>query len=227
MMRAWGNRPDTTVCDEPLYAHYLLETGVDHPGRDEVIASQSTDWREVVAQLTGPIPGGKTVFYQKHMAHHMLPDIGRDWLSKVTNVFLIRDPREMLASLLAVTPRAGLDDTGLPQQWEMFTRLREETGRAPAVVDTRDVLENPRRVLEALCDAVGVPFMEEMLAWPPGPRETDGVWAKHWYAAVERSTGFAPPRAKRSPVPDSHASVLARCEAYYERLYEHRLHARR
>jgi len=227
MMRAWENRPDTTVCDEPLYAHYLQETGVAHPGRDEVIASQSTDWHEVVAWLTGPVPGGKTIFYQKHMAHHMLPHIDREWLSKVTNVFLIRDPREMLTSLLAVTPRAGLDDTGLPQQWEMFEQVREEKGRVPAVVDARDVLENPRGVLEALCAAVGVPFLEKMLSWPPGPRETDGVWAKHWYAEVERSTGFAPYRRKRSRVPDSHADVLARCEAYYERLHEHRLRARR
>jgi hypothetical protein len=227
MMRAWENRPDTTVCDEPLYAHYLQETGVAHPGRDEVIASQSTDWHEVVAWLTGPVPGGKEIFYQKHMAHHMLPHIDREWLSRVTNVFLIRDPREMLTSLLAVTPRAGLDDTGLPQQWEMFEQMREETGQVPAVIDARDVLEDPRGVLEALCAAVGVPFSEEMLAWPPGPRETDGVWAKHWYAEVERSTGFAPYRRKRPPVPDSHADVLARCEAYYERLHEQRLRARR
>lgn len=227
MMRAWGNRPDTTVCDEPLYAHYLKETGVDHPGRDEVIASQSTDWRKVVSWLTGPVPGGKAIFYQKHMAHHMLPHIDREWLSKVTNVFLIRDPREMLTSLLVVTPSAGLDDTGLPQQWEMFARMREEKGRVPAVIDARDVLEDPRGVLEALCAAVGVPFLEEMLSWPPGPRETDGVWAKHWYAAVERSTGFAPHQPKPSRIPDSHAGVLARCEAYYGRLHEHRLRARR
>jgi len=225
LLRSWGNRPDTFVCDEPLYAHYLAHTDVDHPGRDEVIASQPTDWREVVAWLTGPIPGGKSIFYQKHMAHHLLPDIGREWLSKVTNVFLIRDPREMLTSLLAVTPRAGLDDTGLPQQWEMFERMRGETGRAPAVIDSRDVLENPRGLLAALCDAVGVPFTDAMLSWPAGRRDTDGVWARHWYAAVERSTGFEAYRPKPDRVPESHADVLAACEVYYEKLYEHRLRA--
>jgi len=224
-MRSWGNRADTFVCDEPLYAHYLAHTGIDHPGRDEVIASQSIDWREVVAWLTGDVPGGKPVFYQKHMAHHLLPDIGREWLSKVTNVFLIRAPREMLTSLLRVTPRAGVDDTGLPQQWEMFERMREETGRTPVVIDSRDVLENPRGLLTTLCAAVGVPFVETMLSWKPGPRDTDGVWAKHWYAAVERSTGFEPYRPKPDHVPASHVDILARCENYYQDLYQHRLRA--
>ncbi len=225
LMRSWGSRPDTFVCDEPLYAHYLVQTGIDHPGRDEVIASQDNDWRAVSEWITGPVPGDKTIFYQKHMAHHFLPDMGRDWLSKLTNVFLIRDPRAMLTSLIKVTPNAGVDDTGLPQQWEMFTRLREETGGVPAVIDSRDVLEDPRGMLISLCDAIGVPFLEEMLTWDPGPRDTDGVWAKHWYAAVERSIGFAPYEPKTDEVPERHADVLKQCEACYARLYEYRLTA--
>ena len=223
LMRSWGSRPDTFVCDEPLYAHYLLQTGIDHPGRDEVIASQDNDWRGVAEWLTGPVPGDKTIFYQKHMAHHLLPTIGRDWLHKLTNVFLIRDPREMLTSLIKVTPNAGVDDTGLPQQWEMFTRLREETGNIPAVIDSRDVLEDPYGMLMTLCDAVGVPFMEEMLLWEPGPRDTDGVWAKYWYAAVESSIGFALYEPKPDQVPESHTDVLKQCEACFESLYQFRL----
>ena len=225
MMRSWGSRPDTYVCDEPLYAHYLANTDVDHPGRDEVIASQSTDWRDVVAWLTGEVPEGKAIFYQKHMAHHLLPNIGREWLSKLTNVFLIREPREMLTSLLRVTPSATLEDTGLPQQWEMFTRLHEETGQPPAVIDSRDVLKDPRAMLHALCERVGVAFVDEMLSWPPGRRETDGVWAEHWYAAVEASTGFAEYIAKPDDVPASHDPVLRQCEAFYSRLFEYRITA--
>lgn len=225
LMRSWGSRPDTYVCDEPLYAHYLVQTGLDHPGREEVIAAQENDWRKVVEWLTGEIPEGKSVFYQKHMAHHLLPNIGRDWLSKVTNAFLIREPREMLTSLLRVTPNANVDDTGLPQQWEMFTRMREQTGTIPAVIDSRDVLENPRGVLTELCETVGVAFLEEMLSWLPGPRDTDGVWAPHWYAAVETSTGFGPYRPKDEEVPPSHLGVLRECEAYYAQLYEFRLTA--
>jgi hypothetical protein len=223
LMRSWGSRPDTYVCDEPLYAHYLLETGIDHPGREEIIASQDPNWRSVAEWLTGDVPEGKSIFYQKHMAHHLLPGVGRDWLSALTNVFLIREPREMLTSLVKVTPAAGIDDTGLPQQWEMFTRLFERAGDVPPVIDARDVLENPRGMLVALCDAVGVPFMEEMLSWEPGPRETDGVWAKHWYGAVEASSGFEPYHAKTGEVPRTHLGVLRECEACYERLYAHRL----
>lgn len=225
LMRSWGQRSDTFVCDEPLYAHYLVATGLDHPGRDEVIASQDSDWRRVVDALTGEIPGGRKVFYQKHMAHHLLPDIGRDWLSKVTSAFLIRSPDEMLTSLLRVTPGAGLDDTGLPQQWELFERQRAITGAVPPVVDARDVLENPRGMLTALCGALGLPFDEAMLSWPAGRRDTDGVWAKHWYAAVEKSTGFAPYRQRDIDIPSRLGGVLDECRRIYDRLYEHRITA--
>src|SRR6516165_2214319 len=114
MMRAWGNRPDTFVCDEPLYAYYLRTTGVAHPGADEVIRSQEGDWRKVVAWLTEHEPPGKAIFYQKHMTHHLLPEIDRSWLDRVTNVFLIREPREVVISFAKVVPNPCLEDTGLP-----------------------------------------------------------------------------------------------------------------
>ena len=223
MLRSWGQRSDTFVCDEPLYAHYLKTTGIDHPGREEVIASQENDWRRVVDWLTGEIPGGKTVFYQKHMAHHLLPVIGRGWLSKVTSVFLIRNPGEMLTSLIRVTPDVGLGDTGLAQQWELFERQRERSGEIPPVIDSRDVLENPHGMLSALCSALDLPFEEAMLSWEPGPRDTDGVWAKHWYDAVEKSTGFAPYRPKADIVPAHLTGLLDECRQVYDRLYAHRI----
>ena len=227
MMRAWENRPDTVVCDEPLYAHYLLATGLDHPGRDAVIASQPTDWRTVVADLTGPVPGGKAISYQKHMAHHLLPNIELDWLASLTNCFLIRNPREMLTSLIEFIPEPRVDDTGLPQQVQIFEMIRDQSGNVPPVLDSRDVLENPRGVLGNVCQMVGLEFRDEMLEWPPGFRETDGVWAKHWYAKVEHTTTFAPYRAKPDPVPKSLQGVLAECDALYERLYQYRITAGR
>ncbi|HEX6984335.1 MAG TPA: hypothetical protein VF170_03110, partial [Planctomycetaceae bacterium] len=126
MMRSWGNRSDTVVVDEPLYAHYLKVTRLPHPGADEVLAHHESDWRKVAEFLTGPVPGGKRIFYQKHMAHHLLPEIGRDWLSRLTHVFLIRDPKEMLTSLMKVLPEPRVEDTGLPQQVELFERVRDE-----------------------------------------------------------------------------------------------------
>ncbi len=223
LMRAWENRSDTAVCDEPLYAHYLSVTELEHPGRDEIVATCETDWRRVTSELTGPIPGGKRVYYQKHMAHHLLPHIERDWLDDLTHAFLIRDPREMLTSLIKITPDASLDDTGLPQQIELMHWVREKTGRVPAILDSKDVLDHPRSLLAQLCDHVGVPFEDAMLTWPAGPRATDGIWAKHWYAAVERTTDFQPYRAKPDPVPDDLELVLEACQLLYEELYALRI----
>lgn len=223
MMRAWGNRPDTAVCDEPLYAHYLLHTGIDHPGRAEIIAHHESDWRKAVEALIGDVPGGRAIHYQKHMAHHLLPHVGRRWLEHLTHAFLIRDPREMLPSLLKKFPAASLPDTGLPQQVELFEQFRQRDGRNPPVIDARDVLESPRHALGLLCAAVGVEFREEMLAWPPGRRSTDGIWAKYWYDAVERSSGFEPYQGKHDPISRAHEPLLGECMPYYERLHAARL----
>ncbi|HEY7312214.1 MAG TPA: hypothetical protein VH643_22810 [Gemmataceae bacterium] len=223
LMRSWGNRPDTFVCDEPFYAHYLVQTKIEHPGVEEVIRSQENDWRKVADWLIGPVPEGKSIFYQKHMAHHLLPNMERGWLERVTNCFLIREPREMLTSLLHFLPQPTLADTGLPQQVEIFRHINERTGHTPPIVDARDVLNAPRRILGLLCDALQVPFAEEMLSWPPGPRTSDGVWAKYWYAAVEKTTSFQPYKPKHDPVPDALRDLSEQCEELYQQLYPHRL----
>ena len=223
MMRAWGNRPDAAVLDEPFYGYYLAATGLDHPGRDNIIASQPSDWRDVVAALTGPVPGGKAIFYQKHMTHHLLEAVDRGWLAEMTNCFLIRDPAEVLASYTRVRGAATLQDLGLPRQVEIFEAEMALRGAVPPVLDARDVLEHPRALLERLCAAVGVPFDERMLSWPPGRRPTDGVWAQHWYANVEETTGFAPYRAPAAPLADALKPLAEASAPYYRRLYEHRM----
>lgn len=226
MMRSWEARGDTYVCDEPLYAHFLLVTRRDHPGAHEVIAQHERDWRKVAAWLTGPIPDGKPIFYQKHMAHHLLPDIERDWLSELTHCLLLRDPREMLPSLLKKYPNATrIEDTGLPQQTELFEFFRQRTGRVPPVLDARDVLLDPRGQLKLLCDRLEIEFTDRMLSWPPGLRSTDGVWAKHWYDAVEKSTGFEAYRPKTETVGPEHQALLDECLRHYDRLSAHRLGA--
>ncbi len=224
-MRAFENRPDTFVCDEPFYAHYLRMTGLPHPGREDVIASQDNDWEKIAGWLTGPVPEGKAIFYQKHMAHHLLPGMGRDWLSQLTNCFLIRDPRAMLRSLDAKYPNPTLADTGLPQQREIFDRVRRETGNVPPVIDARDLLADPRAMLQKLCDALGVPFTDRMLHWPAGPRATDGVWAPHWYDAVWKSTGFQPLQDQTGDLPGRLEPLYKECIAPYDALYACRLTA--
>ncbi len=223
LLRSWGSRPDTYVCDEPLYAHYLKVTGIEHPGRDEVMAAQETDWRAVVKRLTGPIPEGRSIYYQKQMAHHLLPGIDRGWIGALRNAFLIRDPAEMLTSLARVVPAPRLEDTGLAQQWELFEAILRDTGTAPPVVDARDVLLDPEGVLRSLCSALGVPFTPAMLSWKPGPRPTDGVWARHWYGNVLSSTRFQPYRSQSEPLPARLEPLHASCRSYYQRLYNHRL----
>ena len=223
LMRSWGNRPDTFVCDEPLYAHYLRETGLLHPGAEEVIRHHEPNWHKVVAWLTGPIPGGKSIFYQKHMAHHLLPDIDRGWMTQLKHAFLIRSQREMLVSLEKITPNPRLEDTGLPQQWEIFELIQKQTGRTPPTIDARDVLENPEPMLRKLCAALNVQFMPAMLSWPAGPHPADGVWAKYWYDAVWKSTTFERYRPRHDTVPTHLTSVLREAETIYIKLYERRL----
>jgi hypothetical protein len=225
LLRSFGTRPDTFVCDEPLYAHYLLVTGAPHPGRDEVIAAHETDWQRVSAWLTGPVPDGKPVFYQKHMAKHLLPGVGREWLDSLTNAFLIRDPAEMLASYARFVPDPELDDTGLPLQCELFERVADRTGVAPPVIDARDVLTDPAALLGSLCHALGLSYTDAMLHWSPGPRDTDGVWGPHWYASVYASAGFGPPPRAPVALPPRLARLHESCLPYYHRLAAHRLRA--
>jgi hypothetical protein len=224
MMRAWGNRPDTVVVDEPLYAYYLEKTGKDHPMSEEVVAKGETDWQKIVAGLTkDPIPGGKRIYFQKQMTHHLLPEVDREWIVDLTNCFLIRDPREVILSYIKKNPHPGLDELGFVQQCEIFEFMRKRTNSTPPVVDAKDVLENPERTLRALCDAIGVDFDKAMLSWPPGIRETDGIWAAHWYDAVARSTSFEPYKAREGRIPDSLRDIYECCSKCYEQLYQHRI----
>src|SRR6266550_6654507 len=223
MMRAWGNRSDAFVVDEPFYAFYLNATGKKHPGAKEIIASGETDWRKVVALLAEHVPNSKPIFYQKQMTHHLLPDVDRQWLCRVTNCFLIRDPREVIVSYIKKQGDPTLEDLGFVQQAEIFDWVRAHTRATPPVIDARDVLENPKRILGLLCDAVGVEFRESMLSWPPGLRETDGSWAGHWYGEVAKTTSFQPYRPSQAKMPAHLEEIYEYCRKPYERLYEYRL----
>jgi hypothetical protein len=223
LMRSFGNRPDTVVVDEPLYAYYLAETGIDHPGRDEILASQPTGWPEVVDELTsGTLPDGRTVYYQKHMTHHLLAGIDRSRLDGLRHAFLIRDPRRLLASYAKVRHTPTLADLGLEQQAEIYRLF------GGPVIDAADLAARPRESLQALCAALRIPFDEAMLSWPAGPRPTDGVWAQHWYARVWASTGFTAPAAAGedagpAPLPPALEALAARCHPFYASLAAHRL----
>jgi hypothetical protein len=216
MMRSFENRADCAVVDEPLYAAYLARTGMDHPMRDEVLASQPQDPAEVVAgldALEGPL------VYEKHMTHHMLPGMDLGWIATRRNAFLIRDPAAVLASYVVKREDVCLADIGVEAQRDLFEREADRLGRAPPVIEGKDVLADPRGTLSALCAALGIAFDEAMLAWRAGPRASDGVWAPAWYDAVERSTGFSAPEDKPAPLlGDDLRRIADRARPLYERL---------
>ena len=224
MMRAWENRPDTVVYDEPLYAHFLLASAhTDHPGYEETIRHHETDWQAVVEQLLGPIPEGKSIYYQKHMTHHLLPEVDLAWVNRLTNCFLIRDPLEVLLSLVEFLPHPTVEETGLPHQVRLFDQVAAHTGSVPPVIDAGDVLANPRGMLQALCDRLGVPFVNQMLRWPAGPRSTDGVWAPYWYSKVYETTEFGRQRDSAGSLPSHLLPILDEIRPLYDRLYQCRL----
>jgi hypothetical protein len=226
MMRSFGNRTDTSVVDEPFYACYLAATGLDHPGRAEVLARHETDWGHVVHWLTGPIPDGKPVWYQKHMAHHLLAGHDLDWMfqPEFQHVLLVRPPRQMLLSLSKVLGEVTIDQTGLPQQLLIARILAEHSGAGPAVLEANDVLRDPAGTLGRLCEHLGIEFQAAMLQWPAGPRDSDGVWGRYWYGRVYETTGFTQDSPSDEPLPESCQSLLARCEEMYEQLVANRLH---
>ena len=216
LMRSWENRPDCKVIDEPFYAYYLAETGLDHPGREQVIAAGETSWQAVVAELTAPTEG---IYYQKHMTHHLLPQLPRDWIGSLTNVLVIRDPAEVVASYVRSRADVVAEDIGLVQQSELYDQL----GGAPPVIDAADFLRDPEGYLRWLCAYIDVEFTEAMLHWPAGPRASDGVWAPYWYDAVLASTGFEPYKPREVDLHGRALEAAQRSRPYYERLHAERV----
>jgi hypothetical protein len=224
MMYAFGNRSDCFAWDEPFYAFSLKYYGNDHPMREAIMAANESDWDKLVAACLAPPPGGKTLFYQKHMTHHMLEGFDRGWILGLTNAFLIRSPARVLASYARKWSQVSLRDIGFVEQAELFDMVADRLGRAPAVIDADDVLADPRRTLTALCDHCGISFDDAMLSWPKGPKSFDGVWAPHWYNAVWTSTGFARETTAPEPqLPPELAAIADQARPYYEKLARHRL----
>ena len=215
LMRSWENRPDTNVVDEPLYGFYLDRTQLDHPGRDEIIADMGSDWRPVVADLTGPVDG---VYYQKQMAQHLIPELPREWIGQLTNILLIRDPAEVVASYTRERSSVVATDIGLVTQAELYDQLG-----GPPVIESADFLRDPEGYLRWMCDHIGVDFTDAMLSWPAGLRDSDGIWAKYWYDAVHRSTGFTEYRPREVHLEGDALRAAKDSRPFYDRLHSVRV----
>lgn len=223
-MYSFNERSDIIVVDEPLYAHYLSVSGADHPGRDDVIAAMNCDGNEVMSELLQRQNAlGTRRLFLKHMAHHLI-EIDLSFLDKTQNIFLIRDPRDMLPSLTVQVPHAKLADTGLKRQWQLYEAL-VSAGQSPLVLDSRELLLDPAGVLAQLCRHIDLAFDDSMLTWKPGPRSADGVWAQHWYHAVHKSRGFSEYQAKDF-FPDALRPLLDECQPWYDLLYAQAIRAR-
>jgi hypothetical protein len=200
-----------------------VKTGINHPGRDDIIQSMETDWRKIVNNITGPPPDGASVWYQKHMCHHIHDEVELNWISNLQHCFLIRDPREVILSYSQTFEISDARMLGYHKQVELFKRLMEESRTVPPVLDAKDILDNPKGVLSALCDRLGIPFMHEMLSWPAGKRDSDGVWAEYWYTVVEASTKFSPYREREGTLTDDQKAIYDAVIPLYEQLFNYRI----
>ncbi len=219
MMRAWENRPDTTVIDEPLYAHYLDVTGIAHPMAERIMRTQSTDWKTVAKALTDE-PAASNIQYQKHISTHLLPEMTLDWCLQLTNCMLIRQPERMVASYAKKRADINARDFGYAEQLQLFEYLCAN-GQQPLVIDTDRLLQNPQAQLSTWCERLGIEFVPEMLSWPSGRRDTDGIWGAHWYDAVEKSTGFIPYQPMTNPLSEPLQQIADDCGNAYNTLLEY------
>ncbi|MBL4907021.1 MAG: hypothetical protein JKX94_06175 [Sneathiella sp.] len=208
--------------DEPFYAYYLSETGLSHPMRNEVIASQSQNWQHVMTTINAPLQGRNSLLYVKHMTQHMLPEIDLSQLLDHKHCFLIREPRLVIASFSEKFENITADATGFRQQLDLFNYFIEQ-GLSVSVVEGEDIQKSPETLLTKLCESCDISFDRKMLSWPPGKRPEDGVWGAHWYNAVETSTGFAPYVEKEVQLTRNQEKLAKELEPYYLEMKTHKI----
>lgn len=215
-MYSFAQRSDTRVVDEPFYALYFSKTNVNHPGKDEVIKAQSSDEEIVKAEVF--TKHDRPVFFIKNMAHHIEVMANRNFLSKCINIFLIRNPKQIIASYAQVIEKPVMRDIGIEYEWKLFQELNDPKS---IVLDSGLLLENPESVLKQVCERAGIAFEKEMLHWQAGPKSYDGVWAQHWYANVHKSTGFEKQPTSERALPDQLKPLAEEADEYYQKLLQH------
>lgn len=223
LMRSWENRVDCSVVDEPFYAAYLADTGLDHPCREQILLSQSTDYGTVIEELTR-YPTDTPLQYQKQMTHHIPRGMDMDWCAGIKHCFLIRDPAQVIASYVQKMPTVDADAIGISRQVELFEQIADISGTLPTVIDSNDVLKSPGKILGQLCTALDIEFREqEMLHWPTGRRASDGIWADHWYHNVDKSTGFGQYTSTKVQLAEEHLALADSMQAHYRKMAVGRL----
>ena len=223
LMYSFNNRIDTICIDEPLYPNYLLNTGILHPGRTEIIDNQNWDINKIINEICSANLDGAKIHYQKHMAHHLLPEMDISWISKLNNCILIRDPKEVILSLSNKISNINLNSTGLNEQVRIFEYILETTGKNVTIIDSSDILKDPISMLTKLCMELDIKFDKSMLSWKLGPKKCDGIWSKHWYQEVWKTTAFKNYKNSKIDLSDSNEIIYQECKPLYEKLYSHRI----
>lgn len=223
LLRAFENRTDTQVLDEPFLAYFLAHTGIDHPGRAVILKDAVTDAIAVESILLAPLETGKTIFYQNHMSRHQLIGMDQGWQQNMEHAFLIEDPVRVLARHNPSTETISISDLGLPQQLSMFDHVADRLGKVPPVIDAADIRKNPADMLKKLCASLEIPFDAAMLSWPAGNRDTDGVGTPWSDSQIQTSTGFERPLGRAPRLDDSLQEVADLAMTYYDRLSRYRL----
>jgi hypothetical protein len=222
MMRSFENRPDCEVIDEPFYAFYLHQTRSPHPCFNEILAAQSSDFSTVANRLSQqhvPSP----LQYQKHMTHHMLPEVDLQWCKGLLHCFLIREPAQVVNSYTHSRGVCNADDIGIIRQAELYREITQITGQVIPVIDSNDVLKDPQGQLKKLCKALEIEYFPQMVEWPKGRRDSDGVWASHWYHSVEQSTGFSPYMDRQLSLSEAQKKVVEDVSSSFDYLYQKRI----
>ena len=221
-MYAFGNRADTSVVDEPFYANYLSRVDILHPGQDEILKSLPLAIEDVLSQYINNDYQTKYLFI-KNMAHH-IDHIDLSFAIPLSNVFLIRSPKQLITSFAKVIPNPTMRDIGVKAQWDIYGSLMKRDAKV-LVLDSNELLKNPTSVLTQLCDRLEVPFDDAMINWPVGPRTEDGVWAKYWYENVHKSSGWEKQRKKDRILPEHLTPLCEEAIVYYEKMFEHSIKA--
>ena len=223
LMRSFENREDSFVSDEPFYPFFLYKTGLKHPLRDEIIESGQISYDKIIKYITGPIPFSKKIWYQKHMAHHILPELDISWIKKMKNCILIRHPSDVILSYSKKNEIKSIEQLGYLQQINLYKILSEEIECHPIIIDSKDLLNNPKKMLAAICRSLKISYDKKMLQWPSGSRKTDGIWGKYWYKQVEASMNFQPYIETKKNIPSKYKVLLDECMKYYDFLYQNRI----
>jgi len=223
LMRSFGSRTDCEVIDEPFYASYLKETGLKHPMYKQILDSQISD-PDIICKFCSNGPVSKPYQYQKHMTQHMLKKFNKDFIHNLTNAFLIRRPDLVLNSFKKKHFNYELSDLGFKQQFELFELVKDKSGFVPPVIDSEDLINNPKRILKKLCESIGIKFLESMLSWELGPKHYDGIWGRHWYGEINRSSHFrselslSESSGSKAPLSDKEVEIIETAYKYYNDL---------